>query len=72
MRNTNNNPEPNLSRRVQQGTNAVDPHRIATEFTKLIIKLRWIGCDDKAELLERQLAMVAPREFAFFEPLDTD
>ncbi len=66
-------PEPkvynDMSRRV---TNIVDPYRTATEFSKLIIKLRWIGCDEEASILAHRLAMVAPRDFAFVAPIDTD
>ena len=68
-----NNPKLNSSRPVQQrGTNVVDPHRTATEFRKLIVKLRWIGCEEQADMLEHHLTIVAPREFAFTPPADTD
>jgi hypothetical protein len=68
-----NNPD----RRVPDGasrrsTNVVDPYRTATEFSRLIIKLRWIGSEDEANALARYLARVAPREFAFVPPMDTD
>ena len=65
--------EPHAARPVQpKGTNAVDPHRMATEFSKLIVKLRWIGCEEQADVLEHYLMTVAPRDFAFTPPPDTD
>ncbi len=65
----NSNPS-GLPRR--RATNVVDYHRTAIEFSKLIAKLRWIGCDDEANALARQLAMVAPKDFAFIAAADTD
>lgn len=40
----------------------------AQELRKLIVKLRWIGCDDQAELLQ----MSAPPGFVALEPSNTD
>lgn len=49
-------------------------HRTADELVHIIRKLRWIGMDDEAEVMQTQLAAsrVSPGDNVIGGPRDTD
>jgi hypothetical protein len=44
-------------RREQQKTSDIPEQRASNELVKLIRKLRWMGMDEEAKILENQLAL---------------
>jgi hypothetical protein len=44
-------------RREQQKTPDIPEQRASNEIVKLIRKLRWMGMDEEAKILENQLAL---------------
>ena len=46
--------------------------RNVRDIKKMIVKLRWIGMEDEAELMSAELLRVAPAECLLLGPLDTD
>ena len=53
----------------------VDVHvkdRLAAEFRKRIVKLRWMGLDDEAERLQHVLRSMRLNDVLLSEPRDTD
>ena len=44
-------------RREQQTTSDISEQRTSNEVVKLIRKLRWMGMDEEAKVLENQLAL---------------
>ena len=44
-------------RREQQKTSDISEQRASNEVVKLIRKLRWMGMDEEAKVLENQLAL---------------
>jgi hypothetical protein len=64
-----------IMEQVQSGENGISRDKPeCDEFTRLIVKLRWIGLDDEAERLQRVVRGFAPevRASALAAPICTD
>jgi hypothetical protein len=56
----------------QQPTNVPLEHRPTTDLLKLICKLRWLGLEAEAEVVQLRMARGEPTNSVLATPQDTD
>jgi hypothetical protein len=58
---------------LSQSSPQIEPEkRASSDLVKLILKLRWIGMEDEAQMLQRSLRAMRSGATVLAGPIDTD